>query len=74
MSLVSVRGGQKTVERRQPFRGADVPPVAAVVLGVLYPAFGVSLLLVLAVEAVLTRRRRRIDDDAAEVPVGAETR
>ena len=32
MSLVSVRGGQKTVERRQPFRGADVPPVAAVVL------------------------------------------
>ena len=48
--------------------------VAAVVLGVLYPAFGLSLLLVLAVEAVLTRRRRRIDDDAAEVPVGAETR
>lgn len=58
---------------------------AAVVLGVLYPAFGVSLLVVLGVEAVLAIRRRTRDDgvqpdavgaglaaDDNEVPVGAD--
>ncbi len=40
---------------------------AAVILGVLFPVFGVSLVLVLAVEVVLARRGRRQD----EVPVGA---
>ncbi len=40
-------------------RGAAIAvSVIAVVLGVLYPAFGVSLLAVLAVEAVLALRRR----------------
>ena len=48
--------------------------VAAVVLGVIYPAFGVSLLVVLAVEAVLARRRPHAADDTAEVPVGADDR
>ena len=38
-----------------PARAVVVVSVAAVVLGVLYPAFGVSLLVVLAVEAVLAR-------------------
>ena len=53
-------------------------------LGVLYPTFGVSLLVVLGVEAVLAIRRRSGDDgvepmavaddlaaDESEVPVGA---
>ncbi|BBZ21138.1 PepSY-associated TM helix domain-containing protein [Mycolicibacterium gadium] len=55
---------------------------AAVVLGVLFPVFGVSLLLVLAVEAVLARRDRsrsageqvQAADDVGEgdeVPAGA---
>lgn len=60
-----------------------VVAVVAVVLGVLYPAFGVSLLLVVGVEVLLARRRSRggaeaeapevsavLDDDAPEVPVG----
>ena len=59
--------------------------ITAVGLGVLYPAFGVSLLLVLGVEAVLTIRHRTRDDgvqpdavgeelaaDEDEVPVGAD--
>ncbi|MGB7360653.1 MAG: PepSY domain-containing protein [Mycobacterium sp.] len=58
--------------------------IAAIVLGVLYPTFGVSLLVVLGVEAVLAIRRRSGDDgvepmavaddlaaDESEVPVGA---
>ena len=54
--------------------------IAAVALGVLYPAFGVSLLAVLGVEAVLAVRRRtraeevepvRADDGGEDVPVGA---
>lgn len=63
---------------------AKVTVVAvAIVLGVLFPAWGVTALVVLAVEAVLTARRNRseqpvevttvegaVDDDAAEVPVG----
>jgi uncharacterized iron-regulated membrane protein len=57
-----------------------VVSVAAVALGVLYPAFGVSLLVVLGVEAVLAVRRRadaeevepvRADDGGEDVPVGA---
>ncbi len=57
--------------------------VFAVVLGVLFPAFGISLLVVLAVEGVLAFRRRRdgtdpghppedvaIDDDGDDVPSG----
>ena len=57
----------------------------AVVLGVLFPVFGVSLLVVLAVEAVLSLRRRAngpgeptapvdglvIDKDGDDAPVGA---
>ena len=44
--------------------------IIAAVLGVLYPAFGVSVLLVLAVEAVL-RFRRRARPAAAEVSTPA---
>ena len=40
-----------------PKRAKVAVGVAGVVLGVLYPVFGVSLLLVLAVETVLARRR-----------------
>lgn len=54
--------------------------IAAVALGVLYPAFGVSLLVVLGAEAVLAVRRRAraeevepvgADDGGDDVPVGA---
>ena len=68
-----------------PPRAVKAVSIAAVALGVLYPAFGVSLLLVLAVEAVLAVRRRSRDDDAErevvsedltadedEVPVGVD--
>ncbi|MDY6998279.1 MAG: PepSY domain-containing protein, partial [Actinomycetota bacterium] len=40
--------------------------VAGTVLGIVYPAFGVSALLVLAVERLLARRRRPRADDATE--------
>jgi uncharacterized iron-regulated membrane protein len=41
-----------------PDRAIVTVAVAAVVLGVLFPVFGTSLLVVLAVEAVLALRRR----------------
>ena len=52
---------------RVPKRVGIAVSVAAVVLGVIYPVFGVSVLLVLAVEAVIDRRRRSRDvpDDIA---------
>ncbi|MCV7083046.1 hypothetical protein H7H37_19565, partial [Mycolicibacterium insubricum] len=40
--------------------------IAALVLSVLFPAFGVSLLLVVAVERVLELRRRADRNGAAE--------
>lgn len=40
-----------------PKRAKVAVSIVAVALGVLYPVFGVSLLVVLAVEAVLARRR-----------------
>ncbi len=45
-----------------PKRTVVAVSIAAVALGVIFPAFGVSLLLVLAVEAVLNLRRRGADD------------
>ncbi|AFM16671.1 putative iron-regulated membrane protein [Mycolicibacterium chubuense NBB4] len=72
-----------------PRRARVAVAVIAVALGVLYPAFGVSLLVVVAVEGVLSLRsksgkigelsigRLRIDDelaDAREVPVGRPVR
>ncbi|TQR84909.1 PepSY domain-containing protein [Mycobacterium hodleri] len=54
--------------------------IAAVALGVLYPAFGVSLLVVLGTEAVVAVRRRTraeevepvsADDGGDDLPVGA---
>ena len=70
-----------------PKRTVIAVSAAAVVLGVVYPVFGVSLLLVLAVDALLTRRKNssrndgpdlaladlsvRADDDGDEVKVGA---
>jgi hypothetical protein len=59
-----------------------VVSAATVVLGVLFPVFGISVLLVLAVEAVVARRNRSrsaaaepdqdlITGDGDEVPVGA---
>jgi len=60
-----------------PTRAKVAVSIAGVVLGVLYPVFGVSLLLMLAVEVVLTRRRTKptptptaqapVDDDDALV-------
>lgn len=47
--------------------------VAAVVLGVLFPAFGVSLLAVLAVETVLARRDRRRALGAEAIVPAAES-
>ncbi|MGB5110967.1 MAG: PepSY domain-containing protein [Mycobacterium sp.] len=46
--------------------------VAAAALGVIYPAFGVSLLLALAIEAVLAARRRSLGktEGREDVPVG----
>lgn len=68
-----------------PNRAVVVVSAAAVVLGVIYPVFGVSVLVVLAVEAVLSLRRRPAQtkpqpsadedpltgDEGDEVPVGA---
>ncbi|ORB67558.1 PepSY-associated TM helix domain-containing protein [Mycolicibacterium tusciae] len=48
-----------------PKRAAVAVSVAAVVLGLLFPVFGVSLLVVLGVEAVLARRRRTHRREAA---------
>ncbi|MGE2733708.1 PepSY-associated TM helix domain-containing protein [Mycolicibacterium vaccae] len=42
-----------------PRRAAIAVTAAAVALGVIFPVFGVSLLVVLAAEAVIARRRRR---------------
>ena len=68
-----------------PKRAVKAVSITAVLLGVLYPAFGLSVLVVLGVEAVLAIRRRShpaevepvavadelaADDD--EVPVGAD--
>lgn len=50
-----------------PKRAATLVTVTAVVLGVVFPVFGVSLLLVLGVEFVLARRdRARIDEENVE--------
>lgn len=69
-----------------PKRAVIAVSVAAVVLGVIFPIFGLSVLVVLAVDAVLTRRRRSREHhadhepstaqhsnrtDAAEIPAGA---
>ncbi|MDN4517443.1 PepSY domain-containing protein [Mycolicibacterium austroafricanum] len=69
-----------------PARAKVAIAVTAVVVGVIYPVFGVSLLLVLAVEALLDARRANRSDgeatgvsvtdtiedsDGDEVPVGA---
>ncbi len=68
-----------------PKRGVVAVSAFAVVLGVLFPVFGVSLLAVLAVETVLSLRRRAngpgeptapvdglvIDEDGDDAPVGA---
>ena len=51
---------------KTPKRVVIVVSAAAVILGVLFPVFGVSLLLVLAVEAVLARRNR--SQDASRQP------
>lgn len=55
-----------------PKRAVVAVSVAAVALGVIYPVFGVSLLLVLAAEAVLAARRRSRGKSAGteDVPVG----
>lgn len=55
-----------------PRRAVIAVSVAAVTLGVIYPVFGVSLLVVLAVEAVLAARRRSGSAAAGteDVPVG----
>lgn len=58
-----------------PRSAAVVVSVAVVVLGVLFPVFGVSVLLVLAAEAMLVRRNRSRTPEAAEQPIerpGAE--
>ena len=56
-----------------PQRAKVVVGILAVALGVLYPVFGASLVLVLAVETLLSLRRRSgsVERDADEVPVGA---
>ena len=46
--------------------------IVAVVLSVLYPAFGVDLLVVLGVEAVLAIRRRTRGEGAEPEAVGEE--
>ncbi|BBY93112.1 membrane protein [Mycobacterium gallinarum] len=48
-----------------PKRAAVAVSVAAVVLGILFPVFGLSLLVVLGVEAVLARRRRTREREVA---------
>ena len=78
------RAGEAT-RAATPKRARVVVSVIAVVLGVIYPVFGVSLLLVLGTEALLDARRQArgdsattesepdpVDDvDGDEVPVGA---
>ena len=49
-----------------PRNAVVVVSVATVVLGVLFPVFGVSVLLVLAAEAMLARRNRSRTSKAAE--------
>ncbi|MGV0794791.1 PepSY-associated TM helix domain-containing protein [Mycolicibacterium sp. XJ1819] len=77
--LVSVVTGLLMWWKRRPAGGTGIPVAApkrallvvftaAVVLGVLFPVFGLSLLIVLAVEAALRMRRRTTDHDS--VPVG----
>jgi len=48
-----------------PKRAAVAVSVAAIVLGILFPVFGLSLLVVLGVEAALTRRRRTREREVA---------
>lgn len=55
-----------------PNRAAVAVSVAAVVLGILFPVFGLSLLVVLGVEAVLTRRRRTREREVARDTDDAE--
>lgn len=51
-----------TEDRNETSRGTVILVAsAAVALGVIFPVFGVSLLVVVALEAVLARRRRRRD-------------
>jgi uncharacterized iron-regulated membrane protein len=53
-----------------PKRAVEAVSIAAIALGVLYPAFGVSLLVVLGIEAVLAFRRRSRDACAAPLAAG----
>lgn len=55
-----------------PKRAVIAVSVAAVVLGVIFPVFGLSVLVVLAVDAVLTRRRRSREHHAAHEPSTAQ--
>ncbi len=55
-----------------PKRAVKAVSIAAIALGVLYPAFGVSLLVVLGVEAVLAIRRRSRDDGAKPETAGTD--
>ncbi|MEE6163388.1 MULTISPECIES: PepSY-associated TM helix domain-containing protein [unclassified Mycolicibacterium] len=50
-----------------PKRAKVVLGLVAVILGVLFPIFGASLLAVLAVEALLSLRHRREGDDDSEI-------
>ncbi|MGE2832845.1 PepSY-associated TM helix domain-containing protein [Mycobacterium sp. SMC-4] len=55
-----------------PKRAVLAVALAAVTLGVIFPVFGVSLLLVLAAEVAVARRQRnRTTADHREVPAGA---
>jgi uncharacterized iron-regulated membrane protein len=55
-----------------PRRAVTAVSVAAVLLGLLFPVFGVSLLVVLGLEAILARRDRTREAVAEEeVPVGS---
>ena len=70
-----VPGPTSATTRAKTSKGAVIAVSAvAVILGVLYPAFGISVLVVLAAEAVLSIRRRSrasVEPGAAEVPAGA---
>lgn len=76
----------ETTRARTPRRTTLVVTALAVVAGVIYPVFGVSLLVVFAVDALLDARRKNRDDgagsaepdplpmddaDGDDVPVGA---
>lgn len=75
------RPASADTRRDTPRQAVLAVAVAAVVLGIVYPAFGVTLLAVVGVELVLAARQRTreatsesadtpTDNDAPEVPVG----